>query len=166
MATPVDDAAGRSAENAQAGPGYGSRQSNHCRPDGATDCAVQAAGKVSEALETTEQARGHLYAFHQLTGRADLLLDEAVAQLHDLGRVELAERISGELIGRNVLPGRWSFQLVEDYDDGYYRCFQELERLVRARLTDGRRHVYEAEMKERRRTHGHPAHTADPRRGE
>lgn len=119
-------------------------------------------GKVSEALETTERARGHLYAFHQLTGRADLQLDAAVARLREIGQHKLADHITTELIGRNVLPGRWSFQVVEDYDDGYYRCFQDTEHLVRERLTGGRRHVHEAEMKHRRRSHGHPAHTASP----
>jgi hypothetical protein len=127
-----------------------------------TDGAVQAAGKIAEALETTERARGHLYSFHQLTGRADLQLDAAVAELKAVGRTDLAETISRELIGRNVLAGRWSFQVVEEYDDGYYRCFQEIERLVRGRLTGGRRHVHEARMKEHRRTDGHPEHTAAP----
>ena len=105
---------------------------------------------------------GHLYSFHQLTGHADLQLDEAVAKLSELGHAELSELISRELLGRNVLPGRWTFQVVEDYDDGYYRCFQEIEALVRSRLTDGRRHAHEAHLKERRRTRGHPAHTASP----
>ncbi len=126
------------------------------------DAVAQAVGKVTEALETTERARGHLYSFHQLTGHADLQLDEAVTQLRELGQTELAQRIVDELVGRNVLPGRWSFQVIEDYDDGYYRCFQETERAVRSALTDGRRHLHEARMKERRRTHGHPAHTAAP----
>jgi len=132
------------------------------RPDGVGDAAVQATGKISEALETIERARGHLYSFHQLTGRADLLLDEAVATLRDMGHSELAEHIGTELIGRNVLPGRWSFQVVEDYDDGYYLCFQEVERQVRTALCGGRRHLFEAEMKEARRTAGHPAHAAAP----
>ncbi|MGV0837636.1 hypothetical protein [Mycolicibacterium thermoresistibile] len=135
---------------------------DHQRPADADDTAVHAAGLVSEALETIEQARGHLYAFHQLTGRADEKLDEAVSQLTNAGHPDLAELVSRELIGRNVLPGRWTFQVVEDYDDGYYRWFREVDRQVRDRLTAGRRHVYEAEMKERRRTHGHPAHTARP----
>jgi hypothetical protein len=126
------------------------------------DGAVRAAGVVSEALETIERARGHLYSFHQLTGHADLQLDTAVAQLRELGHADLADTITHELIGRNVLPGRWSFQIVDDYDDGYYRCFQDIERLVRDRLTGGHRHAYEAQLKERRRTDGHPAHTAVP----
>lgn len=134
----------------------------HLRPEGTSDAAVRAAGRISEALETVEQARGHLYAFHQLTGRADLTLDAAVAELRALGKDDLAAHVAGELIGRNVLSGRWSFQLVEEYDDGYYRCFRTAEALVRNELTAGRRHVYEAEMKEQRRSHGHPAHSCEP----
>lgn len=126
------------------------------------EAIAEAVGKVTEALETVERARGHLYSFHQLTGRADLQLDAAVGRLRELGHADLAELIGEELVGRNVLPGRWSFQVIEDYDDGYYRCFQEIERLVRTRLTDGRRHVHEAGLKEHRRTPGHPAHTASP----
>jgi hypothetical protein len=130
--------------------------------NGEIDGVAQAAGKVTEALETIERARGHLYSFHQLTGRADLQLDEAVARLRETGHADLAQHISTELIGRNVLPGRWSFQVLEDYDDGYYRCFTQIEQLVRSRLTDGRRHVYETALKESRRSAGHPAHTASP----
>lgn len=130
--------------------------------DGTNDAVAEAVGKVSEALETIERARGHLYSFHQLTGHADLQLDTAVAQLRELGHDDLAQYISDELVGRNVLPGRWTFQVVDEFDDGYYRCFREVERLVRDRLTDGRRHVYEARLKERRRTPAHPAHTATP----
>ncbi|MEC3976712.1 hypothetical protein QMK34_15650 [Amycolatopsis sp. H20-H5] len=119
-------------------------------------------GRLSEALETVERARGHLYSFHQLTGSADAKLDEAVEQLRAAGHAELADRITTDLIGRNVLPGRWTFQLVEEYDDGYYRTFRELERDSRDELLRGRRHVFEAELKDRRRTHGHPAHRAEP----
>lgn len=133
--------------------------------DGASidlDGVAQAVGRVTEALETIERARGHLYSFHQLTGRADLQLDEAVARLNEIGQTDLARRITSELIGRNVLTGRWSFQVVEEYDEGYYRCFKETEQLVRTRLTEGRRHVHEMALKQRRRTAGHPAHTATP----
>ncbi|HZQ32905.1 MAG TPA: hypothetical protein VFB19_14370 [Mycobacterium sp.] len=109
----------------------------HDRPADTDDAEVKAAGKLSEALETTERARGHLYAFHQLTGRADLLLDDAVTELRQAGQHDLAEHTARQLIGRNVMAGRWSFQVVQEYDDVYYRCFKEIEALVRGRLTDG-----------------------------
>jgi hypothetical protein len=134
----------------------------HQRPAGVDSGTVAAVGKLTEALETVERARGHLFTFHQLTGSADLELEEAVGGLREAGHHELADRIEEELIGRNVLPGRWTFQIIEEYDDGYYRVFHELERLTREQLVDGRRHLYEAEMKEARRTHGKPGHAARP----
>jgi hypothetical protein len=132
----------------------------HQRPDGLDDVTVQALGKLSEALETVERVRGHLYAMHQLTGTADFQLDEAVSLFMQGGHTALAERIERELIGRNVIPGHWTFQLVEEYDDGYYAEFKTVERTARDELAQGRRHLYEAELKERRRTHGRPGHEA------
>ncbi|UAK33619.1 hypothetical protein K8O92_06660 [Nocardia asteroides] len=138
----------------------------HRRPDGVDDATVAATGKLSEALETVERARGHLYAFHQLTGGADLALDEAVEMFRAAGHAHIADRISTELIGRNVLAGRWTFQIVEDYDDNYYDVFRGIERATREELLGGRRHLYEAEMKESRRTHGLPGHSATPETAE
>jgi hypothetical protein len=134
----------------------------HRRPAGASDADVAAAGKMTEALETLERARGHLYSFHQLIGETDLKLDEVLDQLAGSARPELAEPLRDELLGRNVLAGRWTFQLVEEFEEGYCRCFRDHERALREALTDGRPHVFEAEMKERRRTHGRPGHEATP----
>jgi hypothetical protein len=134
----------------------------HLRPEGVSDEAVAAAGKMSEALESLERARGHLYSFHQLIGKADLELDEVLELLRECGEEELAEGIRTDLLGRNVVPARWTFQLVEEFDATYWEVFREHERAVREALVAGRRHVYESEMKERRRTHGRPGHEARP----
>jgi hypothetical protein len=134
----------------------------HQVPDGVDEATVEAVGKLTEALETTERARGHLYSFHQLTGSADLELGEACDLLREAGHTALADRIETELLGRNVIQDRWTFQIVEDYDRGYHALFQELERTARDQLTGGRQHLYEASMKERRRTHGEPGHAAGP----
>lgn len=137
----------------------------HVRPADVDDATVEALGKLSEALEVVEQARGTLYAFHRLTGMADLALGEAVDQLREAGHTEHAERLQTELVGRNVIEGRWTFQIVEDYDDGYYATFRDLERRARDELVGGRRHLFEAEMKEDRRTHGRRHHEARPAEG-
>ncbi|TCJ95700.1 hypothetical protein [Nocardia alba] len=134
----------------------------HRRPDGVDAATVTAVGKLSEALETTERARGHLYSFHQLTGGADLALGDAVRMLREAGHHQLAEKLADELIGRNVIAGRWTFQVVEDYDEGYYAQFRRIEREIRNELVDGRTHLYEAQMKEARRSHGRPGHEAQP----
>jgi hypothetical protein len=137
----------------------------HRRPEGVSDETVEALGKLSEALEVVENARGNLYAFHRMSGTADLTLGEAVEKLRSAGHGDLADRIETDLVGRNVVQGRWTFQVVEEYDDGYYRTFKELEAAARDELVDGRRHLFEAEMKEDRRTHGRPGHAATPSSG-
>jgi hypothetical protein len=134
----------------------------HQRPAGVSDATVAALGKLSEALETIEQVRGHWYALHQLTGRADGMLDDAVAMLRDAGHDRLADRVRDELIGRNLIAGRWTFHLVEEFDDGYYATFRRVEQDARDDLVGGRRHLFEAEMKERRRTQGAAGHEAAP----
>ncbi|GHJ15662.1 MULTISPECIES: hypothetical protein [unclassified Micromonospora] len=134
----------------------------HRRPDGVSDATVEALGKLGEALECVERARGHLYELHQLIGHADLMLDEAVERFRSAGHPTIAERIDRDLLGRNVIAGRWTFQIVEDFDDGYHALFREVDRQARDELVGGRRHLYEAELKERRRSRGRPGHEARP----
>ncbi|KQU28252.1 MULTISPECIES: hypothetical protein [unclassified Rhodococcus (in: high G+C Gram-positive bacteria)] len=135
---------------------------DHHRPDGSDDATVSAVGSVSEALEWVERARGHLYTFHQLMGHADLQFGSAADELRDAGHGDAADALEREVIGRNVIEGRWTFQMVEDFDDGYWTTAREHERRIRDDLMDGRRHVFEAEMKENRRTHGKRGHEATP----
>ncbi len=90
------------------------------------------------------------------------MLDEVVEKFHAAGHAALADRIETELVGMNVLPGRWTFQVLEEFDAGYYAKFRELESTARDDLAAGRRHIYEAEMKERRRTPGAPGREARP----
>lgn len=128
----------------------------------ASDATVDAVGKVTEALEWVERARGHLYSFHQLMGRADLLLGEACDALRDAGHDEIAERVETEVVGRNVLEGRWTFQIIEEFEDAYWTVIRDHERRVRDELVGGERHLHEARMKEDRRTHGRKGHEARP----
>ena len=129
------------------------------KPD---DRTIEAVGRLTEALETVERARGHLYSFHQLTGEADFKIGDAVDQLRAAGHGEIADRLQHEIVGRNVIEGRWTFQIMEEYDDTYWSAVREAERSVREDLTGGRRHLAEAALKEERRTHGHPHHTREP----
>ena len=135
---------------------------DHQTPAGVSDDTVDALGKLSEALETADRARGHLFSFHQLTGSADLKLGEAVDALRRAGHDDMAGRLERELVGRNVIAGRWTFQIVEDYDDNYWSVFRALEKSVRDQLADGRRHLFEARLKQQERTKGAQGHEAGP----
>ena len=134
----------------------------HRRPEGATDAEVQAAGKVSEAVEWLERARGRLFDFHQMLGHLDFQMGDAVELLRTAGRDDLAEFLDTEVVGRNVLDGRWTFQIVEEFEDVYYGPIKAAEERIRNELTGGRRHVFEAEMKEQRRTKGLHGHEPRP----
>jgi hypothetical protein len=134
----------------------------HTTPDGVSDATIAALGKLSEALETCERARGHLYAFHQLTGTADIQLGDAVVALREAGHDVIADRLECDLVGRNVLQGRWTFQIIEDYDDNYWSLFRSLEQAARDELIQGRRHIYEARLKQAERTPGRAGHSAHP----
>lgn len=161
------DVADHRADGADDGPDPGppALDEGHRRPDHADDRTVAAVGRLSEALERIERARGHLYAFHQLMGGADEIVGDATDQLAAAGHPHLAHMVWTRLVGRNVLDGRWTFQVVEEFDDGYYTEARAVERQVRDELMDGRRHVFEAELKQQRRTRGRPGHEPVPPAG-
>jgi hypothetical protein len=123
---------------------------------------VAAVGKASEALEWVERARGHLYDFHQMMGHADFLFGDAVDMLRDAGHEDAATYLGDDVVGRNVLDGRWTFQVVEEFDDLYYRAATDAVRRLERDLTGGRRHVYESWVKEQRRTPGRDGHESRP----
>ena len=130
------------------------------------DGTVEALGRLSEALETVDQARGLLYGFHQLTGKADRLLQDAVGLLRAAGHGALADDLDRDLVGRNVIADRWTFQIVEDFDANYWGTFRDFDARARNELADGDRHVFEARMKESERTKGHARHEAGPGLGD
>ena len=134
----------------------------HQRPDGVSDDTVEALGKLSAATDHIEDARGHLYAFHRLMGSAERTMEEATALLREAGHSDVADALDREVLGRNPLPGMWSFQMVEAFDDGFYASAKGIQQHALDTLVEGRRHVFEAEMKELRRTRGREGHEATP----
>jgi hypothetical protein len=125
------------------------------------DDTVLALGELSKALETVERARGRLYDFHQMSGEADHQVGVAKESLRRAGHADLADEIERVLVGRNVLRGRWTFQIVDEYDDGYYRVAKDLERHVRETLGIPK-HAYEAALKRVNVTPGEPGHELEP----
>ena len=120
-------------------------------------------------MQLVEDAFFHPHRFaRSLPGRrarARFQDREVVGDAGRLGREHddaVADRLGSELVGRNVLFGRWTFQVVEEFDDTYWSVFREDESRVRDELQDGARHVFESEMKDRRRTDGLPGHERRP----
>ncbi len=141
---------------------HGGPDADHQRPDGVSDDTIEALGKLAAAFDHIQGARGRLYDFHRLCGSSERVLEEATDMLRDAGHGDVADRLDRELLGRNPLPGMWSFQMVEGYDDTYYDPATALHRSILDELVDGKRHVFEAEMKELRRTHDKAGHEPVP----
>ncbi|CAN5708573.1 hypothetical protein BH10ACT1_BH10ACT1_39650 [soil metagenome] len=134
----------------------------HQRPQGTDDATVAAVGKATEALEWIERARGSLYDFHQKMGHADAVFGEAADELEAAGHAAEAHELRTRIVGRNAIDGRWSFQIVEEFDDLYWSAARDAERRIRDALVGGRRHVFESEMKDDRRTEGRAHHERRP----
>lgn len=138
------------------------RADDNTRPPGVDDATVAAVRKVTEAIETLERARGRLYDFHHLVGRVDFLFGDAADALERAGHRDEAALVRADVVGRNVLSGRWTYQMLEEFDDVYYRPVTAVEEGVRDRLAAGRRHLFEAELQRDRRSHGRPGHEREP----
>ena len=122
---------------------------------------VDAVGKATEALEYVERARGHLYAFHQLIGRADFLFEESSLLLADCGHRQEADSLWQNVVGRDVLEGRWTFEIVERFDDDYYEAVRSEVLRIEHRLVAGHRHAHEEVLRQRRRLAHPPVHDDD-----
>jgi hypothetical protein len=136
--------------------------SAHRRPARAGDATVAAVGKLSEAVEWLERARGRLFDFHQMLGHVDFTLGDAADLLREAGHSPDADLVETELVGRNVLDGRWTYQVVEEFEDVYYSVVRRVEQQICDALMDGKRHVFEAELKAERRSRGRRGHDALP----
>ena len=123
------------------------RPPGHPVPDGVDDETVAALGELSAAFEVIEEARGYLYAFHRRTGTADLALQHAVDHLRRAGHHALADEIDQVLIGRDVLPGVWTYQLVETYDRTYYDVWRAAVEKAEHVAGGGAPHLAESDMK-------------------
>jgi hypothetical protein len=123
---------------------------------------VDAVGKATEGLEYIERARGHLYAFHQLVGRADFLFAESAERLAAAGHPDEAASLWRSVVGRDVLEGRWTFEIVERFDDDYYEAAHAEVTRLEQRLVGGRRHCHEEALRHRRRAEHPPFLGGDP----
>jgi hypothetical protein len=117
---------------------------------------VDAVGKASEALEYVERARGQLYTFHQLIGRADFLFEESAMLLAQVGHRREAASLWRNVVGRDVLEGRWTFEVVEGFDDDYYDAARTEVMALEKSLVSGRRHAHEEGLRQRRRAERPP----------
>jgi hypothetical protein len=100
--------------------------------------------RLTLGTEWLHRAHGHLLAFHHSTGHAMDHVAAAEAHLREAGHDEFANAIRDEYLHSGVIDDdRWSYDVVEDFQDGVYTDLQRFESIVRDELADGQRHVSE-----------------------
>lgn len=116
-----------------------------------TPTELEAVHEVELCVEHFHRAHGQLVAFHHSTGRAFDHLDKAENLLRECGRPELADIIRDEYLPRGILDsydtqapsGRWSYDLLESFQDDFLEEFVALGQTVRETVTEGIRHPVE-----------------------
>jgi len=100
--------------------------------------------RLTLGVEWLQRAHGNLLAFHHSTGHAMDHVAEAETLLRKAGHDDLADAIRDEYLPRGVIDGdRWSYSVVEEFEDGMLSDLQAFDAAVRADLADGQRHVAE-----------------------
>ncbi|MFB6138989.1 MAG: hypothetical protein ABEJ26_00980 [Halosimplex sp.] len=109
-----------------------------------SDGEVEALHEVELGVEWLRRAHGTLVEFHHDTGHAMEHLAEAESILRETGHEALADEIRDSHLPRGVVDEhRWSYDVLESFEDDFMADVTELADRASADLADGRRHVAE-----------------------
>jgi hypothetical protein len=89
------------------------------------------------------RAYGHLISFHHAVGHAMNRLRDAEAELAAAGHADHADVLRNDLLPAGVVDDRWTYELVEAFEDGFLADATDFESTIRAELAGGKRHVTE-----------------------
>ncbi|SEW13383.1 hypothetical protein [Natrinema salifodinae] len=109
-----------------------------------SETELEALHEVELGLEWTQRAQGCLLEFHHATGHGMDHLARGEELLRAAGRDDLADAIRTDLLPHGVVDeDRWSYDVLEDFQETLLAETRTLERRVRRELADGERHVRE-----------------------
>lgn len=118
--------------------------------DDLTDTEREALHEVELGLEWLQRAQGHLIEFHHATGHGMDHLDCAKSLLRESGHAALADDLETTVLPHGVVDGdRWSYDVLESFQDTIHTEIRRFEREVRQELADGTRHVRERRQERR-----------------
>ena len=106
----------------------------------------EALHELQLGIEHVQRGYGHLLAFHHQVGRGMDRFATAESLLREGGHDELADVIRDDILPAGVIDDQWSYELVEDFEQGFLLETTRFEQLVRAELADGVSHVTEREQ--------------------
>jgi hypothetical protein len=111
-----------------------------------TEQEREALHSIELGVEWLHRAHGDLVGFHHKTGHAMDHLARAETRLRKNGYTDLADTLRDECLPRGVVEDRWSYDVLETYQEGFLADLTALEKRVREQVADGQRHVVEREQ--------------------
>lgn len=111
------------------------------------DATVDAVHQKEQALKWMERAWGCLLECHHNVGHAQLTMLDAVDKLDVAGHGEMAHSLRTTVATDDVLPGRWTYQVVDEFRVRLLEATRRFEADLRERLAGGVRHRHEARQK-------------------
>jgi hypothetical protein len=111
------------------------------------DATLRAVHRLEVATEWIERAFGALLDAHHAAGHGQEMLLDAADLLEAAGHRDLARLVRSDAACRDAADGRWTYQLVDEFRSHLLEPVRGVDERVRAELTGGVRHRYEARMK-------------------
>jgi hypothetical protein len=108
-----------------------------------TDGERTALHELQLGIEGVNRAYGHLLAFHHAIGRSMDHFAAAEPHLRDAGHEEYADTIRDRHLPAGVVDDRWSYELVEAFEQGFLAEVTAFDEAIRADLAGGQSHVTE-----------------------
>ena len=117
-----------------------------------SDEACQALRSVELGVEWVHRAHGDLVGFHHKTGTAMAHLADAERELRKCGHDDLADELRDRFLPLGVIDDdRWSYDVLETYQAGFFDPLTDFSRRATDEIADGHRHVFERRTEELRK---------------
>lgn len=112
--------------------------------DDAGEREREALHEVEMGMEWVHRAHGHLVSFHHAIGHAMDHFAAAEPLLIECGFDGLAATIRDDLLPRGVVDETtWSYEVIEQFQDGFLSDVEAFEAEAREEIVDGARHLAE-----------------------
>jgi hypothetical protein len=115
-------------------------------PDDLTDAEKEALHQMQVGVEHVGRARGRLLDFHHEIGDAFDHFEAARETLRAAGYDDLADELRDRHLPAGVIGDRWTFELVTNFEEGFYDEIATFAGDLREEVGDGEVHVRERDL--------------------
>jgi len=114
-----------------------------------TDDEAAALHDLQLGIEYVHRAYGSLLEWHHNLGHAMDRMADAEADLRKAGHIRWADELRDEHIPAGAIDDRWTYELVEAFQQDFFNDVVAFEEAVREDVADGVGHVTEQQQQRR-----------------